>query len=76
MEMHIVAMVVCLILLYVLLPFWFIISQDKRENKVRNQPPELWRIDYWNLIDKIRVYNFLKEELKDNNCPVAEEKGK
>lgn len=64
-----IILAVLILLLYILFP-WFIISQAKKdENRNKNMPPELWRVNNWHLIDKIKVFNFLKEDLKKISKP-------
>ncbi len=64
LETSTIILAVLLLLLYILLP-WFIMHQAKKdENRYKNMPPELWRVNNWHLIDKIKVFNFLKKDLK------------
>ncbi len=58
-------MIGLLVCLYVLFPWYIIMQEDKRRNEIKNQPLELWRINNWHLIDKVRVRDFLIADLKE-----------
>lgn len=53
-----------IVLIYILFPWYIIMQEDKRRNEIKNQPPELWRIHNWHLIDKVKIRDFLIADLK------------
>ncbi len=57
-----IVLIICLYFLF----WWFVVTQGKKDKeRYLNQPPELWRVHQWHLIDKIKVFNFLKESLEE-----------
>ncbi len=75
METDTIILIVAIILLYVLFPIWVIIQNKKDEERYKNMPPELWRVNQWHLFDKQRVYSFLKADLKElKKVPIRDKK--